>query len=493
MIQTSGALPLLILLIGPIFLPTTLFASAHGYLSSPRSRNFRATEAEDGMWWGGPGDGPYPEDCPHCLNRKPAEGTCGGSYDIPRDMLDRPMEWASQATYTAGDTVVVDATLTAHHRGHMEMYACDVSDGTTATTACFESNPLIFVQDLMYDGPDPDPVYPERAYVAPNNGEAGDPGDWGPSDGMQFSFEYRLPTGVSGSKVLLQWRYYTANTCEAPGYDSNKPEWQENSRVPCGPMDETGDSAPERFWNCAEVTIGAGGPTVSPAPSDPPVVQDSIAPSVSKSPTQTPLTSEPTLTAPPTNVVEGGTCGGGMPGNGICSDPALCCSEWWHCGSTPAYCGPEPDFSNAPSSMPSQSQSCVEEPDAQYVKLKSNGQVKLKKCKSLAKLMIRKPDRATKICQENQVFHTKDNGTLFSPPENTCQVTCSSCDACYENPKARFFKKVNQAGKVKTKKCKQLKPQNLEQYCTSTSFEGGYPPARDQCPESCSAIIGNSC
>merc|ERR1712238_99088 len=154
---------------------------------------------------------------------------------------------------------------------------------------------------------------------------------------------------------------------------------------------------------------------------------------------QTPLTSEPTLTAPPTNVVEGGTCGGGMPGNGICSDPALCCSEWWHCGSTPAYCGPEPDFSNSPSSMPSQSQSCVEEPDAQYVKLKSNGQVKLKKCKSLAKLMIRKPDRATKICQENQVFHTKDNGTLFSPPEKYLPGDMQLLRRLLRKPESSFF------------------------------------------------------
>ena len=48
---------------------------AHGYLKSPRSRNYVASV--DPIWWGGTEYDPAPENCPHCLNIGGTEARCG--------------------------------------------------------------------------------------------------------------------------------------------------------------------------------------------------------------------------------------------------------------------------------------------------------------------------------------------------------------------------------------------------------------------------------
>lgn len=69
---------------------------AHGYLKSPRSRNYVASV--DPIWWGGTETDPAPENCPHCLNIGGTEARCGkvGKYckcsiantDMIYDMID---------------------------------------------------------------------------------------------------------------------------------------------------------------------------------------------------------------------------------------------------------------------------------------------------------------------------------------------------------------------------------------------------------------------
>jgi predicted carbohydrate-binding protein with CBM5 and CBM33 domain len=51
-----------------VFLAAAIISSAdgHGYLQTPRSRNFVASQ-EGKSWDAGPTD-PAPEYCPHCLN-----------------------------------------------------------------------------------------------------------------------------------------------------------------------------------------------------------------------------------------------------------------------------------------------------------------------------------------------------------------------------------------------------------------------------------------
>jgi predicted carbohydrate-binding protein with CBM5 and CBM33 domain len=48
---------------------------AHGYLKSPRSRNYHASI--NPIWSGGTATDPSPENCPHCLNIGGTEARCG--------------------------------------------------------------------------------------------------------------------------------------------------------------------------------------------------------------------------------------------------------------------------------------------------------------------------------------------------------------------------------------------------------------------------------
>ena len=153
---------------------------------------------------------------------------------------------------------------------------------------CFNNNPLEFVRDVLYDGPGRDESYPQRGYIAPNNGKVcssvhfvvfltsfcwvvsvftssidslivkfqchsslpflsyiftnyqlllnnyyintqanyvSDP-TLPTNGGMLFQFEYILPSNLFGDRVLIQWRYVTGNTCEVSGYDANFAEWR---------------------------------------------------------------------------------------------------------------------------------------------------------------------------------------------------------------------------------------------------------------------------
>jgi hypothetical protein len=169
-----------------------LTVHGHGYIASPRSRNWVA--AEDGLdWagdWGTKTEAPPREHCPYCLNNN--DGVCGTSnrqsYDRWLDMNGDPMPWVSQGTFGQGEVVHVQVTITSHHYGHMELKACP--DGRASTQACFDTNPLIFVHDTLYGMP-ADPRYPERGYLA---------------DPTQHKFEmgFQLPENLAGTEVLLQ-------------------------------------------------------------------------------------------------------------------------------------------------------------------------------------------------------------------------------------------------------------------------------------------------
>jgi len=154
---------------------------------------------------------------------------------------------------------------------------------------CFNNNPLEFVRDVLYDGPGRDESYPQRGYIAPNNGKANYVSDptLPTNGGMLFQFEYILPSNLFGDRVLIQWRYVTGNTCEVSGYDANFAEWRTPTLGKCDePLNDTGDVGPERFWNCAETTImkaEENDPTKSPAPS---TISPTNSPTVSVIPTK---------------------------------------------------------------------------------------------------------------------------------------------------------------------------------------------------------------
>jgi len=214
----------------------------HGYLKTPRSRNYVAHQ--DGVWWPLTDDSPQPESEPQSANTGGTKAQCGiiagtRNYDFPKTALENPMPPKPQQCYQPGQIIDLEVTLTAHHKGHFEFKACPISPGQAPTQACFDAHPLRFVSDVLSPGESRatanfDPNYPERAYIPLT--------DW------DLQYKYQLPAGLSGDLVLLQWHYITANSCKHVGYDTyNWPPGFYPGDVPvCGPLPPDGYGVPEQ-------------------------------------------------------------------------------------------------------------------------------------------------------------------------------------------------------------------------------------------------------
>ncbi len=137
--------------------------------------------------------------------------TAGRNYDYPKNALGGNLAPNIQACYAERDVVQLDVVLTAHHMGHFSYKACPIDAGEVASQDCFDSNPLTFVEDVLY-GSLPDPDYPNRAYIPRADSaliQKDNGGDY------KFSHRFKLPEGLLGELVLLQWHYITANSCMA--------------------------------------------------------------------------------------------------------------------------------------------------------------------------------------------------------------------------------------------------------------------------------------
>lgn len=265
----SGTTTVLLLLFLTAFVGKV---NGHGYLYSPRSLNWRAVE--DGITWGEIPGKTIKEYCHHCLNVKAANEVCGNSgnknYDNFLDSVGNPMPWKTEATYKEGSVIEVKSYLEAHHWGHLEMKVC--TDWENPTQACFDANPLMYVRDAAYANDAP--VHENYPHYGP----------YSIAEIKDYTHLFKLPEGVSGNKVLFQYHYITANSCNPPGYlDYPWPgeDWWSgnylgNCNPPPYPLDGSRPSgAPEQFWNCAQVSItpaGDGTPTDSPtdAPTETP-------------------------------------------------------------------------------------------------------------------------------------------------------------------------------------------------------------------------------
>ena len=135
---------------------TVSVVDGHGYLKSPRSRNWVAQE--DGVNTRGEQSSGKPEQdfCPHCLNTKATNDLCSVGnaatlYDKWNDINGDPMPWTSQAVYDEGDEITVEAVLATNHAGHMDMYLCP--DGNDSTQECLWANPVTLVRDELHGGP----------------------------------------------------------------------------------------------------------------------------------------------------------------------------------------------------------------------------------------------------------------------------------------------------------------------------------------------------
>ena len=278
-------------------------AHGHGYLFEPLSRNYYAYT--NGLDWGPPQAGvPAKEYCSHCVNTKGPGSVCGTSeqgvnYDVWEDSIQQPMPWNSNGNvYVEGDVITIKSFLTSHHTGHMEVRACPL--GRESTQECFDENILTFVEDEIYDMPK-DENYPERGYY------------YGSCDfnNNEFAMKFKLPDGLVGDQVLLQWWYYTANSCTPSGY---REYYEANSGLSqdfynpdvadCTPDQWTEEfyagDWPERFVNCAEVSIVSGNgsvPTPAPVASTQPPVQVDGTPSIAP-PSPTPVPTNAPVVSP---------------------------------------------------------------------------------------------------------------------------------------------------------------------------------------------------
>lgn len=397
----------------------------HGYLSQPMSRNFYANkEGKSGNPTNAPGI-PLYQTTPQGLNRN--NNVCGmdqgypdNDYDAWLDTQRNPMPWISQAIYNSEDIIQVDYYLTAHHGGHFVLKGCPF--GRESTQECFDTFTFEFMEDLLYEMPK-DPEYPDRAYL------------YGSSnfDNSQFSMKMKVPAGLVGEEVLLQWVYWTANSCNPEGYDayfndfdtpkhpthgsafnSVLPDCQPDKMYPLAPLPNPNlpGPTPERFINCAEVSI-TGEPTPTPPfPSPTPVAQPV------PQPVATPVAPQPV----DPNIV--GTCGGGNRGNSICLDQTMCCSEWgWcgtastgHCdGSTPVPPPADEDGGDA---------SCEDDDDALFVWKKKKGKPVKKDCKWIAG----KLDGAGKTAKKKLCKKKKE--TLDGSKSRISEICPASCGLC---------------------------------------------------------------
>lgn len=298
----------LLALASPLTFHAPTLVAGHGYLKTPRSRNWYAHDNISTKECTESAGCPKQEHCQHCLNTN--DGVCGKSTTLNYETsawLDKdgnPMPWFSQnqgEEYAEGGAITVASYLDTHHNGHMEIRACVVDDADPnkcTTPEEFVRNELHFISDNREGGLNPpmpaDPSYPERGMYAGGQGGAT----------KDFSFEYRLPMGISGEKVLLQWKYITANSCSPPGYaeyfaahpDLPESYWTQgvSECTPPYPNDGTRSTTwPEQFFNCAEITIlpsGTAPPTISPRPTQNPITAE---PTVSESPTGSPIVGGP--------------------------------------------------------------------------------------------------------------------------------------------------------------------------------------------------------
>ena len=256
--------------------------NGHGYLKSPRSRNYVANR--DGKWWGGTANDPMIEDCPHCLNQGGICGTTGGrNYNTPLNTFGDPMSVNMQANFQQGQEIDLSTVITAHHKGHIEYKACAIQPGEVPTQDCFDAHPLEFVEDKLHNFPK-DTNYPERAYI--------------PTTGTDYTHTFKLPEDLHGNLVLIQWVYVTANSCLPPGYrDYPFPPGQ---GPPSG--SDCGSSLGEQFWNCAEVRIAPSNPSHVDPPVAIPITSPTMRPSTNVPQVPTMFPTPPAPVSSPTNV-----------------------------------------------------------------------------------------------------------------------------------------------------------------------------------------------
>ena len=255
----------------------------HGFLQLPTSRNLDAYENKKDYNFmslnaGGTGTvqsktfgGLYLMPDP-VANAEQRHGMCGDISEQVQKYNDDVNAYSILHSYEEGDTITIEVVLTAHHMGHFEFYLCNVDQliypTKGITQECLYQHPLVRAPD---DGISPiDPNYPFRYYLEPTACMTYQTDGY---PGYKATMKYTLPPGVVCDHCVLQWWYYTGNSCIYDGYHEF-----EGMKSPCttpwynsrlGNCKDPG-TYPEEFWNCADIRIkkkARPGPSPSPSPS----------------------------------------------------------------------------------------------------------------------------------------------------------------------------------------------------------------------------------
>ena len=217
-------------------------AAAHGRMTSPMARNVIHSDANsignaNAAVGGGPGS-------VHDGGRY-LHGICG---DAPGGLQTYNQVGAVQATYTAGQSAEFKLKITAHHMGFFEFELCD--DAGQLSEECFARHRLL-KEGCECSCPDGSnscaacdacrrwwkPLMSSEAKSWVARDYEGPVLDGQYLDEVEFTMKYVVPAGVATSNGVIRWHYMTTNSCTSHS------------------------SAPEEFWNCADVAIADGGST----------------------------------------------------------------------------------------------------------------------------------------------------------------------------------------------------------------------------------------
>jgi len=194
-------------------------------MTQPRARNGNA----NGAVGGGPSS-------VHSGGRY-LHGICG---DAPGGSQTYNRVGTVQETYVAGQSAEFKVAITAHHMGFFEFELCD--DAGNLSEECFAEHRLLKENCECSSSGQCDAC---RRWWKPLIGN--ETSSWvardyqGPViDGqylsvVEFTMKYTIPAGVQTSNGVIRWHYMTTNSCTSQS------------------------SAPEEFWNCADVAITDGG------------------------------------------------------------------------------------------------------------------------------------------------------------------------------------------------------------------------------------------
>jgi len=304
------------------------------------------------------------------LNIGGTEASCGmnqnNNYDYPNSSNGSPLPPVIQACYAEEDVIELKVTLTAHHMGHFQYKACPINPGEVASQECFDKNKLIFVEDVLY-GSLPDPDHLNRAYIPRHDASFIRKDEMG---SYLFSHRFKLPPGLSGQLVLLQWHYITANSCLPDegylNYDFPVGFEPKYNLGICKSIPPSGRGVPEQFWNCAEVRISSDCGNEQPASSSSPPSTSTMITKPATKYTDTSTTVAATTTIGATTTTTKVNVSASMTRGDVLSPPppplapssrrscpaqnyicgpnnpcenGMCCSQWGYCGITKEYCG----------------------------------------------------------------------------------------------------------------------------------------------------------